>query len=102
MAYRRKLTEAEVLHIRESTSAAWFMAALYGVSTHTVYAVRRGLSWKAAPGPRRHRIRKVVTPDMAAAVRSDRRRAGEVAAEHGISRHCVWRIRCGKSYREAA
>lgn len=88
-----KLTASSVQAIREDGRAARIVAAEYGVSRQTVYEIRRGHSWKKAPGPLRHRPR--VSPDLAERIRADKRLRRLIAAEHGVSISTVYRVRRG-------
>lgn len=96
MPYRCKLTEEQVVAIREDRRIAREVAVAFGVSVQTVYEIRRGRSWKNAPGPIQHRIR--ISHDAVRAIRSDARRAEDIAQQHGVSVATVRRIWRGDSW----
>lgn len=89
-----KLTAAAVQAIREDGRPARVVAAEYGVSRQTVYEIRRGHTWKRAPGPIRHRPR--VPASVLESIRADKRLRRLIAAEHGVSISTVDRARAAR------
>ena len=90
MAYRSKLTAEQVIAIREDARSARVVAAEYGLCMQTVYQIRWGVKWKRVGGPRRRKCN--LSHDAVRAIRSDARRAEDIAQQHGVSVATVRRI----------
>lgn len=100
MAYRSKLTAEQVIAIREDERSARVVAAEYGVCMQTVYQIRWGVKWKRVGGPWRRKCH--LSHDAVRAIRSDDRRAEDIAQQHGVSVATVRRIWRGDSWARVA
>lgn len=105
---RAKLTETDVLAILGSADTDAALAQQFGVTTATIVAVKQRRIWKHlrdshgnpyAPVPLTYASRKSgkrkLGPEDVRAIRADLRLHREIAADYGINRNMVGRIKSG-------
>jgi hypothetical protein len=80
------------------------IASDYCISMGVVGAIKTGRRWKSATAGKTDRRgfkgerngNAVLSNDDVSAIRADKRRASIIAAEYGVTRNHIWRIRTGK------
>lgn len=107
-----KLTEEQVLSIRESDTPIADLASKFGVKRDTIIRVRTGRGWKHVGGRTRSGYAKGARHSMAKLSEEDvhaiRRRCGEgehakrVAMDYGVSAGTVYSILSGRSWAHLA
>ena len=97
------LTAADALVIYSSAESAAALAAEYGVSVATIYAVRNGHTWGAVTGaskksgPRGRR--ELLTEDDIPAIRASEGTHASVAERYGVSVATIRAVRDGRSWK---
>lgn len=109
--WNAKLTVEQVAAIRSDPRPARILAAEYGIQRQGITNVRRGRSYGLPPITTpvqkdpvvgtRHPFAKL-TDDDVRAIRADARLLDEIAADYGVSRSLIWRIRTRKSWKHVA
>lgn len=96
---KSKLSEADVLKIRDDPRMPREIADEYGVSGSTISRIKRGADWQHLPNSRRHidHRAKLGVADVDN-IRLDKRSLREIAAAYGISKTQASRIRRGESW----
>lgn len=101
-----KLTDADVLDIRNSTLSSKALAAKYGIDRTNVHAIVAGKTWTHVPMPA-VRVEKAdgrakLKPEQVLAIRSSDASLGELAQAYGVGKPLVSMIRNGRIWKNVA
>ena len=99
-----KLTNAQVIELRRLAASGVLrreLAQRYGIGRHAVREIIIGRAWRAIlpgspPGESIHRER--LTAEQVDAIRQSRLRSGALAAQYGVNRRTIQRIRYGNAW----
>ena len=92
---RDKLTEEQVIAVAADSRSLRVIGREYGISGSHVHAIKHGQRGARVTDPK-YTGRYKLTAAQVRAIREDFRPHSEIAAEHGIARSTVSRIRAGK------
>ncbi len=97
--YSSKVTEAEVVEIRNSDEPGPVVATKYGIKASNVHEIRLGHTWKHAGGRIRRRVRPRLDASLVREIRNSKERGIDIAERLGLGKGVISKIRKGHTYR---
>jgi hypothetical protein len=98
-SYHAKLTENQVLAIRQDTRKVRQIAIAYCISYSTVTAIKQRRTWKHLLGDAIQVTRKALTKKEVLSIRVDERYCTEIAKAYGIPYTTVRSIKSGENWK---